>query len=76
MIRVIYVILAIVIKDFKLRMNNKNLLLRKNAIQFKTYAQKTKMISSLYYFLYYGSQILIDLRVYAQLRKTWAEISS
>ena len=31
-------------------------------------------MSILYYFPYYGSQTLIDLVAYAQLRKTWAEI--
>ena len=32
MIRIIYAMLAIAIKDLELHMNNKNLLLRKNAI--------------------------------------------
>ncbi len=42
MIRVICTMLAIAIEDLKLRMNNKNLLLRKSAIRFELYAQKSK----------------------------------
>ena len=33
-------------------------------------------MSTLYYFPYDGSQILIGLGAYTQLGKTWAEISS
>ena len=42
MIRIIYVMLAIAIEDFKLRMNNKNLPLRKSAIRFELYTQKSE----------------------------------
>ncbi len=42
MIRVICTILAVIIEDLKLRMNNKNPLLRKRAIQFEPYAQKSE----------------------------------
>ena len=34
--------LTITIKDLKLYMNNKNLLLKKKVIQFELYAQKSK----------------------------------
>ena len=33
-------------------------------------------MSILYYFLYYGNQTLINLRVYTWVKKTWTEISS
>ncbi len=33
-------------------------------------------MSTLYYFLYYDSQTLIDLGAYTRLEKTWAEIPS
>ncbi len=37
--------------------------------------KKAKKMSTLYYFPYYGSQTLIDLGMYSQLGKTWAEIA-
>lgn len=42
MIRLICAIFTIMMKNFKCRLNNKNLFLRKNAIQFELYAQKSK----------------------------------
>ncbi len=38
--------------------------------------KKAKKVSTLCYFLYYGSQTLIHLGAYTRLRKTWAEIPS
>ncbi len=38
--------------------------------------KKARKMSTLYYFPYYDSQTLIDLRAYAQLEKTWAKIPS
>lgn len=61
---------VIIIKYLKLYLNNKNLLLEKNTIRFELYCQKNKKISILYYFPYYSSQTLIDLRIYAELKKT------
>ncbi len=42
MISVIYAMLAVAIKDLKLCMNNKNLLLEKSAIRFEPYTQKSE----------------------------------
>ena len=38
--------------------------------------KKAKKISTLYYYFYYYSQILIDVRTYAQLGKIWVKIAS
>ena len=64
-IKIICAIFTIAIEDLKLRMNNKNLLWRKSVIWFEPYIQKAKKMNTLYYFFYYRSQILIDLRAYA-----------
>ena len=60
MIRVIYIILVIAIKYLKMHLNNKNLLLKKSIISFELYTEKAKKISTLYYFSYYNSQIMIN----------------
>lgn len=44
MIRVIYTILVIAIKDFELRCKKKNLLIGKSVIQFELYTQKNKTV--------------------------------
>ena len=36
--------------------------------------KKAKKMSTLYYFFYYNSQILIDLEVYARFEKTYMKI--
>lgn len=40
MIRVIYIILSILIKDLEVHLDNLNLLLRKNIIRFESLVQK------------------------------------
>ncbi len=40
MINIIFAMLTVTIENLKLRMNNKNLPLRKSAISFELYAQK------------------------------------
>lgn len=42
MIRVIFAIFAIIIKNLKLHYRNKNIPIRKNAIRFKQYIQKSE----------------------------------
>lgn len=59
--------LAILIEDLELYLNNKNLLLGKNAIQFEPHTQKSKNIQYFVLFSYYKSQTLTDVGVYAQL---------
>lgn len=68
--------MLVAMKNLKLRLNNKNILLKKSAIWFVLYAPKAKKVSALYYFPYYNSQILIDLGAYTWHRKTWAKIAS
>lgn len=67
--------LAVVIEDLESYFNNKNLPLGKNAIQFQPYTQKSEKNKNIILFSYYSNQTLIDVRTYAQLRKTWAKIS-
>lgn len=51
-IKIIYAIFAITIKDLKIYLNNSNLLKRKNIICFKFLAQKKRLVSKqlIYYF--------------------------
>lgn len=56
--------LIIAIEDFKLCLNNKNLLLEKSAIWFELYTKKSEKDKYLILFFYYNSQILIDVGVY------------
>ena len=62
--------LAVAIEDFELYKNNKNLPLGKSAIPFEPYTQKSEKSEYFVLFFYYGSQILINLKAYAQLGKT------
>ncbi len=55
MIKIIYVIFAIPIKDLKVRLDNLNLLLRKNGIWFEPLTQKgetDKQMADTLYYLY------------------------
>lgn len=53
MITIIYAILAIVIKDLKLHINNKNFPMEKNVIQFELFAQKSQ--TNKYFNLFFSS---------------------
>ena len=53
MIRVIYAIFAIAIKDLEVHLGNSNLLLRKSAIWFELLAQKSETSKQTANILYY-----------------------
>lgn len=59
MIKIIYAIIAIIIKDLKVCLNNSNLLITKNAICFQYLAQKRKIDKQIASILYYNNYEVI-----------------
>ena len=61
MIRIIYVIIAIALKDLKLPYRNLNLLVEKSAIRFEPYTQKNGKVEYLFYviFLFFYTTLIM-----------------